>query len=64
MSFSHSGRVLFTCGEQNVYAFDVLFGNYLGKVGEHETQVTCVDVSPDGQALASASWDTLVKIWA
>ena len=56
--------MLFTCGEQNVYAFDVLFGNYLGKVGEHETQVTCVDVSPDGQALASASWDTLVKIWA
>ncbi|CAL6106934.1 Small_G-beta protein [Hexamita inflata] len=64
LAFSKSGRIMFACGEANVYAFDVLFGTFLGAVGEHETQVTCVEVSPDGNALASASWDTLVKIWA
>ena len=29
----------------------------------HPLPVTCVDFSPDGQLLASGSWDDMVKIW-
>lgn len=32
--------------------------------GGHENRVSCLGVSPNGQALCTGSWDTLLKIWA
>ena len=68
LSFSHSGRLVF-CGhaDGSVYAFDLLSANtgpafQLAQV--HERNVSSVAVSPAGDAVASASWDGLIKIWA
>ena len=30
----------------------------------HENRVSCLGVSPTGDALCTGSWDTLLKIWA
>lgn len=30
----------------------------------HDTKVSCVKTSPDGFAVASAGWDSLIKVWA
>eukprot|EP00703_Trepomonas_sp_PC1_P004059 JAP92547.1 G-protein beta subunit [Trepomonas sp. PC1] len=64
LSFSRSKRICFCAGEQCVYGFDLLQGAFLGVVGQHDTQVSCVEVAASGEALASSSWDTLVKVWA
>ena len=64
VAFSRSGRLLFAAGENNVYMFDSLFESYLGLAGQHETQVTCVEVQPAGECVVSGSWDSLLKVWA
>lgn len=64
VAFSRSGRLLFAAGENNVYMFDSLFESYLGVAGQHETQVTCVEVQPAGECVVSGSWDSLLKVWA
>jgi guanine nucleotide-binding protein G(I)/G(S)/G(T) subunit beta-1 len=75
LSFSKSGRVVF-CGQADgtVYAFDAL--STPKKAGQtnsppaftitqaHERHVSCVGVSPSGDALCTASWDGFLKIWA
>jgi len=65
---SSSGRLLF-CGhsEGSVVAYDV-FGNtkdpaYVLK-NAHEEHVSCVGVSPTGEALCTGSWDFVLKIFA
>jgi len=68
LSFSKSGRLVF-CGhaDGNVFAFDVLSasdGPAYQLVQAHERQVSAVGVSPAGDALCTASWDGLLKIWA
>jgi guanine nucleotide-binding protein G(I)/G(S)/G(T) subunit beta-1 len=30
----------------------------------HENRVSCLGVSPNGQALCTGSWDTFLKVWA
>ena len=68
LSFSHSGRLVF-CGhaDGSVYAFDILSTNS-GPAYQfaqaHERNVSSVAVSPSGDAVATASWDGLIKIWA
>ena len=68
LSFSKSGRLVF-CGhaDGNVYAFDILSGKSAPTfqlTQAHERQVSAVAVSPAGDALCTASWDGLLKIWA
>jgi len=65
---SGSGRIVF-CGhsEGSVVAYDVLAGTkdpayYLGNA--HEEHVSCVGVSPTGDALCTGSWDFNLKIFA
>lgn len=66
-SFSNSGRILFAGYEDfNCLGWDVLGDptkcSY--QLSGHENRVSCVGVSPTGQALATGSWDTLLKVWA
>ena len=68
-SFSKSGRILFVGhADGDVLAWDVLSGS--GKepafvlAGAHEKHVTSIGVNPKGDALCTASWDTMLKIWA
>lgn len=69
LSFSKSGRLII-CGhaDGNVVAFDVLSSNTstpaFSMMQAHERHVSCVGVSPAGDALCTSSWDGLLKIWA
>jgi WD40 repeat protein len=68
LAFSGSGRLIF-CGhaDGSIYAFDVLSdsGDAVFVLhGAHERNVSSIGVSPSGNALATASWDSSLKIWA
>jgi guanine nucleotide-binding protein subunit beta-5 len=65
VDFSLSGRLLF--GGYNDYCINVwdsLKSTRVAIVYAHENRVTSVQVSPDGAALASSSWDSNIKVWA
>ncbi len=64
VAFSRSGRMLFAGYESGVcHAWDVLTATKAGTF-QHTDRVTSVGVSPDGTALATASWDLAIKVWA
>lgn len=66
VSFSRSGRLLFAgyddfkCCAWDTSSTEV--PKY--ELASHENRVSCLGVSPDGTALCTGSWDTLLKIWA
>lgn len=65
VALSSSGRLLFAgCDDYNVYAWDLLKGELVCTLNGHDDRVTGVGVSPDGMALATASWDFTLKVWA
>lgn len=56
------GRLLF--GGYNDYVvniWDVLKGNRVTMLYGHENRVSCLNVSPDGTALGTGSWDFTLK---
>ena len=67
VGFSKSGRLFFAgYDDYNCMAWDTL-----GSTGKsqytllaHENRVSCLGVSPDGNALCTGSWDTFLKVWA
>lgn len=72
LSFSKSGRVIF-CGtsDGSMVGFDSLKSSTANDPmptfvmpQAHERRVSAVCVSPSGDAVATASWDGLLKIWA
>jgi len=65
VAFSISGRILFAgYDDYNCYVWDTQLGQLAGQLVGHENRVSCLGVSGDGKALATGSWDTLLKIWA
>lgn len=72
VAFSHSGRILFSSydGETSPVAWDTINPkkgeNMVAKLGNkaHQRKIDCLGVSAHGHALASASWDNTIKIWA
>lgn len=65
VSFSKSGRALFVAyDDTNVIAWDTLKAEQSGVLAAHDQRVSSLAISPDGNALATASWDSMVKIWA
>jgi len=65
ISFSNSGRFLFAAyDDKKVIVWDTLKGKQLQSLNDHETRVSCLQVSPDGNALCTGSWDHNLKIWA
>ena len=67
VAFSGSGRILFAgYDDYNCLGWDVLGSTdkqYYQMQG-HENRVSCLGVSPTGDALCTGSWDTSLKIWA
>ena len=67
VAFSGSGRILFAgYDDYNCLGWDVLGSTekqYYQLQG-HENRVSCLGVSPQGDALCTGSWDTTLKIWA
>jgi len=69
LSFSGSGRLCFVGhSDGSVLAFDILsdktFAPTYTLKEAHERHVSCLGVSPNGEALCTGSWDANLKIWA
>jgi len=68
VAFSKSGRLLFAGYDDfNVHAWDILSNgkNSAFQLPQpHDNKVSCLSVNPLGDALATGSWDTFLKIWA
>lgn len=73
VSFSGSGRLLFAGYDNyNCYGWDCLKGGIstedaadpIAQLQGHENRVSCIGVNCTGMALATGSWDTILKIWA
>jgi len=66
VAFSNSGRFLFSgYDDYSVQVWDtVKSGDPLGTLTGHQNRVSCLGVGPEGQALATGSWDHFLKIWA
>jgi guanine nucleotide-binding protein G(I)/G(S)/G(T) subunit beta-1 len=63
--FSKSGRLLFSAYEtKNVLVYDTIKGNKVQELTDHESRISCLEVSPDGFALATGSWDMSLRIYA
>jgi len=64
VSFSNSGRLLFTSYEYlNCIVWDTISGQILSTL-PHNNRVSTVSVNADGNAIATSSWDTLIRVWA
>jgi len=65
VAFSKTGKCLFAgYDDYNTYVWDTQLGIMVEQLQGHENRVSCLGVSDDGKALATGSWDTLLKIWA
>lgn len=68
VSFSRSGRLIFGGQtDSNVLAWDVLSdkANPAYTLNQaHDQHVSCLGVNPNGDALCTGSWDTMLKLWA
>lgn len=69
LAVSSSGRVI-VCGHSDgsMHLFDSLSEKTNGPAtimnGAHDRHVSCVGISPDGNAICSGGWDSVLKIWA
>jgi len=67
VSFSKSGRVIFAgYDDYNCLGWDTLGATdkYVFQLQGHENRVSCVGVSPSGEALCTGSWDSTLRVWA
>lgn len=63
VDLSLSGRLLFAgYNDYCINIWDTLKSVRVSILYAHENRVTSVQVSPDGAALASASWDSTIKV--
>ena len=64
VDFSLSGRVMFAGYDDfKVRGWDVLKGKEFVELSQHRNRASCLEVSPDGTALATGSWDKEVMVW-
>lgn len=69
VDFSKSGSILFAgLDTGSVVGWDVPLETEYVHMSQseshgHESRVNCLQVSPDGQALVTGSWDCTLKIW-
>ncbi|EDW07944.1 guanine nucleotide-binding protein subunit beta-5 [Drosophila mojavensis] len=65
VDFSVSGRLLFAgYNDYTVNLWDTLKSERVCLLYGHENKVSCVQVSPDGTALSTGSWDYTIRVWA
>ncbi|XP_054783964.1 WD repeat-containing protein VIP3-like [Prosopis cineraria] len=57
-------RLLFTASDDaHVHMYDADGGSLVASMSGHASWVLCVDVSPDGSAIATGSSDKTVRLW-
>lgn len=65
VDMSVSGRLLFAgYNDYTVNVWDTLKCVRVCLLYGHENRVSCLQVSPDGTALSTGSWDTTLRVWA
>jgi len=65
VAFSKTGKMLFAgYDDYNCYVWDTQLGQLVDQLIGHDNRVSCLGTTEDGKALATGSWDTLLKIWA
>lgn len=65
VDFSVSGRLLFAgYNDYTVNVWDTLKCARVCLLYGHENRVSCLQVSPDGTALSTGSWDYTLRVWA
>lgn len=65
VAFSISGRYLFAGYDDfNCNVWSTEKGERVYSLEGHDNRVSCLGVSSDGMALATGSWDSLLKVWA
>jgi WD40 repeat protein len=62
LTFSHSGRVLLSCGEDFAARLWTLRGDMVGPL-RHKNQVRWACFSDNDEWVATASWDETIRIW-
>ncbi|CAH1775741.1 unnamed protein product [Owenia fusiformis] len=64
VAFSKSGRLLLGGYDDfNCNVWDTLRQDRAGVLAGHDNRVSCLGVSEDGNAVATGSWDSFLKIW-
>jgi len=67
VEFSKSGRLMFAgYDDYSCHGWDVIGArNQVSmRMASHDNRVSCLGVNPEGNALCTGSWDTLLKIWS
>ncbi|ENN72007.1 hypothetical protein D910_08678 [Dendroctonus ponderosae] len=65
VDFSHSGRMLFAgYNDYTINVWDTLKCVRVWVLCGHENRVSCLQVSPDGTAFSTGSWDCTLRVWA
>lgn len=69
LDISISGRILYACyADYGCIAWDLLKCEIVELIGmgggSHTGRISEVAVSPDGQGIATASWDSTIKVWS
>jgi len=63
LSFSSSGKYIFTGCHTCVYIWNTLTGEKIGEIGDNDI-ISCVGVNPSGNALYASSWNSFIKVYA
>lgn len=62
---SHTGKYIFAGYDEGIVrVWDTLRGGVLQELSHDQSRCSSVKVSPNGQAVISATWDNLLRIWA
>lgn len=65
IGFSLSGRYMFASYDDPVCrVWDTLKGESISELKGHGQRISTVSLSADGYALATGSWDNMIKVWA
>lgn len=65
VAFSISGRYFFAGYDDfNCNVWDTLKGERIFTLQGHDNRISCLGVDKEGWALATGSWDTLLKVWS
>lgn len=65
VAFSKSGGSLFSGSDENIcHVWDTASSKLADELKDHENRVTCLGLSPAGDALCTGSWDTYIRVYA